>query len=205
MDKNKDFLYGIGSVKFDDFTIGYIEKGSFDFGGIKPESVDVDAEQVPDAPVLTLLQKNGQISPTFNLIQLNYKNIHAVLGGTLLGGEETPKGWSAPSNLLQKSGKWVIVLVSGQTIVIPNGTIIANLGGKLTLTEVAKIECQLKVNKPTDGGSPYSIVDSEEVLETVAAKEGSTPVATLSAESADQADEIKTGTATKVTSKAANG
>lgn len=164
MEKNKNFLYGIGSLKFDDFTIGYIEKGSFDLGGVKPESIDVDAEQVPDAPVLTLLQKNGQISPTFNLIQLDYKNIHAVLGGTLIGGEESPKGWSAPDKLIQKSGKWVIALVSGQTIIIPNGTIIANPGGKLTLTEVAKIECQLKVNKPTDGSAPYSIVDSEDVL-----------------------------------------
>lgn len=205
MDKNKDFLYGIGSVKFDDFTIGYIEKGSFDFGGVKPESVDVDAEQVPDAPVLTLLQKNGQISPTFNLIQLNYKNIHAVLGGTLIGGADSPTGWSAPSSLMQKSGKWVIVLVSGQTIVIPNGTIIANLGGKLTLTEVAKIECQLKVNKPADGGSPYSIVDSEDVLKTVSSPAGSTPVAPVMEASVAQAEETKSGTASKVTTKTANG
>ena len=49
------------------------------------QSVDVEAEQVPDAPVLTLLQKNGRVSPTFNLIQLDYKNIKAVLGGTLVG------------------------------------------------------------------------------------------------------------------------
>lgn len=205
MDKNKDFLYGIGSVKFDDFTIGYIEKGSFDFGGVKPESVDVDAEQVPDAPVLTLLQKNGQISPTFNLIQLDYKNMHAVLGGTLIGGEGNPTGWSAPSSLMQKSGKWVIVLVSGQTIVIPNGTIIANLGGKLTLTEVAKIECQLKVNKPKEGGAPYSIVDSEDVLKTVMNSQGSSPVASVLEVNPEQTEESKSGTATKVTSKSTNG
>ncbi|MCH5235548.1 MAG: hypothetical protein J1E16_09650 [Muribaculaceae bacterium] len=205
MDKNKDFLYGIGSVKFDDFTIGYIEKGSFDFGGVKPESVDVDAEQVPDAPVLTLLQKNGQISPTFNLIQLNYKNIHAVLGGTLLGGEENPKGWSAPSNLMQKSGKWVINLVSGQTIIIPNGTILANPAGKLTLTEVAKIECQLKVNKPTDGSSPYSIVDSEDVLNTVSNVQTSQPVATVAEANVAPEEESKSVTTSKVTSKSANG
>lgn len=153
-------MYGIGSLSFDDFTIGYIEKGSFDFGGTKPESVDVEAEQVPDAPVLTLLQKNGQIAPTFNLIQLNYENIAAVLGGTLVGTEGNYTGWNAPSELVQKSGKWTIRLVSGQVITIPNGTILASLSGKLTLTEVAKIECQLKVNKPTDGSAPYSINDA---------------------------------------------
>ena len=44
---------------------------------------------------------------------------------------------------------------------IPNGTIMANLGGKLTLTEVSKIECQLKVNKPEEAeAAPYEINDT---------------------------------------------
>ena len=75
MSKNKKFIYGIAAVKKGTTLIGYIEKGSWDWGGAKPESVDVEAEQVPDAPVLTLLQKNGQVSPTFNLIQLDYENL----------------------------------------------------------------------------------------------------------------------------------
>lgn len=159
MDKNKNFIYGIAVVKFDDAKIGWIEKGSWDWGGTKPESVDVEAEQVPDAPVLTLLQKNGQISPTFNIIQMDYKNIHAVMGGTLVGEENAPTGWKAPTDLVQKSGNWTIDFVSGQTMTIPNGTILANLGGKLTLTEVSKLECQLKINKPEGGASPYEIND----------------------------------------------
>lgn len=75
MNKNKNFIYGIAAVKKGTMLIGYIEKGSWDWGGQKPESVDVEAEQVPDAPVLTLLQQNGRIAPTFNLIQLNYENL----------------------------------------------------------------------------------------------------------------------------------
>lgn len=58
------------------------------------------------------------------------------------------------------SGKWTIDFMSGQTMTIPNGTILSNLGGKLTLTEVSKIECQLKVNKPEDDSSPYEINDT---------------------------------------------
>ena len=158
----KKFIYGIAAVQFAGALIGYIEKGSFDWGGTKPESVDVEAEQVPDAPVLTLLTKNGSISPTFNLIQLDYKNLHSVLGGTLVGTEGAYTGWKAPTNLVQLSGEWVIDFVSGQSMTIPNGTILANLGGKLTLTEVSKLECQLKVNKPADGGSPYEINDTVE-------------------------------------------
>lgn len=157
---NKNFIYGLGALKFGAKTIGYIEKGSWDWGGSKPESTDIEAEQVPDAPVLTLLQKNGQISPTFNLIQLDYENLQRVLGGTLVGSAGNYTGWKAPTSLIDLSGEWTIDFVSGQTMTIPNGTILANLGGKLTLTEVTKVECQLKVMKPSDGSAPYEINDT---------------------------------------------
>ncbi len=157
-----NFIYGIAKVTLDEQTIGYIEKDSFEWGGTKPESVDVEAEQVPDAPVLTLAQKNGQIAPTFNLIQLDYANLAAVAGGTLVGTEGAYTGWKAPTDLVQLSGDWKIVTRSGQTIHIPNGTILANLGGKLALSEVSKMECELKVNKPEDGSAAYEIYDTTE-------------------------------------------
>lgn len=157
---NKNFIYGIARVKKGEVVIGYIEKGSWDWGGTKAESVDVDAEQVPDAPVLTLVTKNATISPTFNLIQLDYKNLAAACGGTLVGAEGNYTGWKAPTDLVEMRDEWTIDFVSGQTMTIPNGTILANLGGKLTLTEVSKIECQLKLNKPDDGGAPYEINDT---------------------------------------------
>lgn len=157
---NKDFIYGIGAVKCGEKTIGYIEKGSWDWGGTKPESVDIEAEQFPGAPVLTLLQKNATISPTFNLIQLNYENIATVMGGELVGTSPNYTGWKAPTSNVQISGPWTIDFVSGQRMSIPNGVILANLGGKLTLTEVSKIECQLKINKPQGANTaPYEIND----------------------------------------------
>lgn len=159
MAKNKNFLYGIGKFSLGEFEVGYIEKGSFDFGGKEPESVDIEAEQVPDAPVLSLAQKNGTIEPTFNLIQLNYENIHKALGGELVKTGEKITGWSAPSELIDVSDKATIDLVSGQRITIPNAKLLANLSGKLTLTEVAKIACKLKVQKPEKGGAPYTITD----------------------------------------------
>ena len=39
MKKNKNFLYGIGKVKFKGFEIGYIEKNSWNNNGKKPEVV----------------------------------------------------------------------------------------------------------------------------------------------------------------------
>ena len=41
-------MYGLGAVKYKDFVVGYIEPGSFDMGGVKPESTKINAEQVPE-------------------------------------------------------------------------------------------------------------------------------------------------------------
>ncbi len=178
---SKKFIYGIAEVRFKKKggttkeKVGYIEKGSWDWGGSKPESVDVNAEQFPDAPVLTLLQSNGKNAPTFNLIQLDYENLQRALGGTLIksgsGQDAKVTGWEAPSLLVDLSGEWEIEFASGQTMTIPNATIIANLGGKLTLTEVSKIECQLKINKPEeDGRGPYRIEDTDSLSSRAASQ-----------------------------------
>ena len=74
-------MYGIGAVKYKDFVVGYIEKGSFDLGGQKPEAAKIEAEQVPGAPVLVIAQSNGSIAPTFNVIQMDFDNLHKLLGG----------------------------------------------------------------------------------------------------------------------------
>ena len=81
-------MYGVGAVKYKDFVVGYIEKNSFDMGGQKPESAKIEAEQVPGTPVLIIPQSNGSIAPTFNVIQLNYENLHSLLGGTMHYKEE---------------------------------------------------------------------------------------------------------------------
>ena len=156
------FIYGIGEVKFNDKTIGYIEKNSWDWGGTKPEKVDVEAEQVPTAPVLTLVTKNGTVAPKFNLIQLDYENLHNALGGTLVGNSGSYTGWKAPTALVELRGACEVKFVSGQKMSIKSATMMANLGGKLTLTEVSKIECELSVNMPEDGSAPYEINDETE-------------------------------------------
>lgn len=165
-----DFIYGIGEVKFDDTTLGYIEKSSWDWGGAKPESTDVEAEQAPGAPVLIIPTKNATIAPTFNMIQLNYKSFQTVLGGTLVGGDTNPTGWKAPTALVSLSGKFTIKFVSGQICTIPSALMLSNLGGKLTLTEVSKLECQLKLMMPTDGSAPYEINDASTTTSTSSSK-----------------------------------
>ncbi len=165
---NKKFMYGIGAVKYKEFLVGYIEKNSFDMGGQKPEAAKIEAEQVPGTPVLVIPQSNGSIAPTFNVIQMDYENLYNLLGGTLhYKGEDTEKktpiGWTAPSAAMLMQGPWSLDLVSGQSILIPNATLLSNLGGKLTLTETSKIECTLEVAMPEDGGDPYGIFHSDSI------------------------------------------
>ena len=163
---NKNFIYGLAALRKGSKTVGYIEKGSWDWGGTKAESVDIEAEQVPNAPVLTLVSKGGNISPTFNLIKLDYESLYDMAGGELIGSSGNYTGWKAPTELVELTDKWEIDFVSGQTMTIHNGTILANLGGKLTLSEVSKLECQLKVNMPSDGNTPYEIKDTVKTTNT---------------------------------------
>ena len=93
-------MYGVGAVKYKDFVVGYIEKGSFDMGGQKPEAAKIEAEQVPGTPVLVIPQTNGSIAPTFNVIQMDYQNLHKLLGGSLHykaedSEKKNPVGWTA--------------------------------------------------------------------------------------------------------------
>lgn len=154
MDKN--FIYGIGAVKCDDKLVGYIEKDSFEFGGTAPEVTEINAEQVPGAPVLVIPQANGKIAPTFNMIQLDFETLQMFLGGKLTGTSGSYTGWSAPRSAIVIEGKWAIETVSGQSILMPKAMLTANLDGKLALTETAKIAVTLNVEQP-DSGAPYGV------------------------------------------------
>lgn len=162
---SRETAYGLAELLLDDEKIGWIEKGSFDLGGKKPEVAEINAEQVPDAPVEVIPQSNATIAPTFNMIQMKYEYMKKLLGGTLVETGSDPKkvtGWKAPTEIITIEGKWTIKFVSGQVLTIPRAMILSNLGGKLTLTETSKIECELKVMKPKeDDASPYGMDDAD--------------------------------------------
>lgn len=167
---SKKFMYGIGAVKFKGSALGYIEKNSWSNNAKKPEVAEVNAEQKPGAPVLSIPQSNGTFAPTFNLIQLDFENLLGALGGKLVyeptdTEKKNPIGWAAPNDIVQLSGGWQIDLVSGQSIMIANGTLLAALGGQLTLTETAKIECELRVAQAEDDGEPYAVFETLKIPE----------------------------------------
>lgn len=164
---NKKFMYGVGQILFRDFVVGYIKKDSFDMGGVKPEISKIYAEQLAGIAALVIPQSNGSIAPNFVLIQLDYANLHKVLGGTLHYAptdteKKDPIGWTPTKQVLKLDGPWRIDLVSGQSILIANAVLIANLGGKLTLKETAEVPCILEL-QPADTGEDFGIVDTSEI------------------------------------------
>lgn len=160
---NNNFMYGIGEVRYRGTKIGYIAKNSFDLGGVKPEAAEIEAEQVPGSPVCVIPQSNGKIGPKFDMIQLTFESLQQLLGGRLLKNSDNAiTGWTAPRSAMVMEGPWELKLVSGQSILIPQATLLADLAGKLTLTETAKIEVELKVAMPAeDGVPPYGVFNSD--------------------------------------------
>lgn len=159
---NENFMYGVGTLKYQGTKVGYVEKNSFDLGGKKPEAAKIEAEQKPGVPVLVIPQTNGTISPSFNMIQLNFESLKQFLGGELHKKADKIIGWTSPSSAMVMEGAWEIAMVSGQSILIPNATLLSDLGGKLTLTETAKIEVTLEISAPkVDKVPPYGIFASD--------------------------------------------
>lgn len=158
---NKNFMYGIGAVKYKGVKVGYIGKDSFDLGGVKPESTEIEAEQVPGAPVLVIPNSNGKIAPKFDLIQLNFESLQQFLGGAIHKKGDKVIGWTAPVAALAMEGPWELELVSGQSVLIPNATLLSDLAGKLTLKETAKIEVELKVSAAAVANiPPYGVFET---------------------------------------------
>ncbi len=99
-------MYGIGAVKYKGAPVGYIAKNSFDMGGVKPEAAEIEAEQVPGAPVLVIPQSNGKISPKFDMIQLNFDSLRQLLGGDLHKSGDKTVGWTAPAAAPRSGRPW---------------------------------------------------------------------------------------------------
>jgi len=154
-----DFMYGLAEVKVGEVVLGYIEENSFKLNGAKGESTEINAAQVHSAPVLVIPKKNGTIAPTFDLIQMNYANMAAVMGGTVTKTAEKATGWKAPSKLVQITDSVTIKTDSEHQISIKKALVSGYIDGDLNLDSVSELKMEVKVMMPDDGTDPYSIDD----------------------------------------------
>ena len=95
-------MYGLAVVKVGEKTLGYIEENSFKLNGAKGEVTKINAAQKHGGPVLVIPKSNGTIAPSFDLIQMDYENMAALMGGEVVKtGDSAATGWKAPSKLVQ--------------------------------------------------------------------------------------------------------
>lgn len=158
----QDLMYGLDEFKFNGKSLGFIEEDSFDWGGQEGEITEIRAAQKKGYPVKIIPKSNGTIKPTFDLIQFDYENLKATMGGDVKKNGEKITGWTAPSKLVQVTGEAVISTDSGQRITIPNCLLSAYIGGNLNLTSVSKIKCKLSIVEPADGSSAFTVEDIPE-------------------------------------------
>lgn len=155
----KKFMYGLDELKFNGKSLGYIEDESFDWGGAKGENTEIRAAQKKGYPVKIIPKSNGTVKPTFDLIEFNYENLQATMGGTVKKTGEKVTGWGAPGRLVVITGEVTIDTDSGQRITMPNCMLSAYISGPLNLTGVSKIKCELGIAEPEDGSEPFCIED----------------------------------------------
>lgn len=157
-------MYGLLSVKVGEKVVGYIEENSFKFNGEKGEVTEIKAAQVKGASVLAIPKSNGKISPSFDLIDLDYDALALLLGGEVIktgaSGSQKVTGWKAPSKLINITNKVEIQTDSAHKIVIKKALITAYIDGDLNLDSVAKLKVEVKPLQPDEvGAEPYSIED----------------------------------------------
>ena len=156
---NTGLIYGLDKVKFNEELLGFIEEDSFDFGGAKGEVTEIKAAQIKGFPIKVIPKSNGTIKPTFDLIQMDYDTMAAIMGGAVVKTGEKTTGWNAPSKLVMVTGKLTIDTDSGQRITIPKCLVSGYIGGNLNLTSVSKIKMEISIIDPGDGSQPFSITD----------------------------------------------
>lgn len=88
-----DFMYGLAVVKVGEKKLGYIEENSFKLNGAKGEVTKINAAQKHGGPVLVIPKSNGTIAPSFDLIQMDYENMAALMGGVVKKTAEKATGW----------------------------------------------------------------------------------------------------------------
>ena len=144
-------MYGLAVVKVGEKKLGYIEENSFKLNGAKGEVTKINAAQKHGGPVLVIPKSNGTIAPSFDLIQMDYENMAALMGGVVKKTAEKATGWEAPSLTIQTD--------SSHEINIRKAFISAYIDGDLNLDSVSKVKVEVEVMIPDDGSKPYSIDD----------------------------------------------
>lgn len=180
---NDGFMMLLDEVSFGGKVLGLISAEGLTWGGDDPTIFDLNAAQLRNGPVKSLVTSPGTDQFTFQMIQLIAENMQDILGGDING-----ENFLAPEVVQTQEGTLTIKTGTGQTISIHRasmyGKVRGQLGGtnNLYINTVAKILSEKGVSPFNIGPTTPNVEVSESSLSFPSA--GGTQVVRISASGA---------------------
>lgn len=173
----------LDEVSFGGKVLGLISADGLTWGGDDPTIFDLNAAQLRNGPVKSIMTAPGTDQFTFQMIQLVPENIQDIMGGDING-----ENFSAPEVVQTKEDVMGIKTGTGQTIAIPKASMYGKVRGQLGGTNNLYINATAKI-LAQKGVSPFSIgptVPDVKASESSLAftKDGGTQVVRISASGA---------------------
>jgi hypothetical protein len=147
-------IYGLSKLTFDGKVFGYIKEEGLSAGGDAPSKTLIRAAQAKNAVVKVLVTTPGSKKFTFNLIQLKGANFQDVFGGSV---NATTGVYTAPVAEAVQEGAALIEFESGHVLEIFRASLVGNLAGAISMSEVLSINCELEILIPEDGSAPFKM------------------------------------------------
>ena len=149
---NTGAIYGVSEISFNGVKMGLISEDGLQPGGDSPTKNRVWSAQKRNAPFAVIMASPGSKMWSFILIELLPKNMVQVMGGK----EESDGSYTPPTEDKAINGVVDIKTVTGHTIRIYNGNLIANFANGLNYSNVLGISCELEMQEVANG-VPYRI------------------------------------------------
>ena len=130
-------MYGLGAVKYKDFVVGlYRERIRLTWAGRSPRLRRSRRNRCREPRCWSSHRVTAASRPTFNVIQMNYSNLHKLawrqrcIIRKKIQRKENSRSAGQPHrrSLCLMQGPWELSLVSGQSVLIPNATLLSNPG-----------------------------------------------------------------------------
>lgn len=151
-DTSNGLMYGVAAVKFKtseggEKTLGWLDENGMQPAGNAPTFMDVNAAQVTDGPVDSIMTNPGSDAFTMNLIKLDAQSMVDVFGGK----KEADGSYTPPTKMVA-NGVLTITMHSGHSFRVFNSRLSRNgWQNGINMQNVLAMGIRVDMLKPTDG------------------------------------------------------
>lgn len=150
-DTSNGLIYGVAAVKFKtseggEKTLGWLDENGMQPAGNAPTFMDVNAAQVTDGPVDSIMTNPGSDAFTMNLIKLDAQSMVDVFGGK----KEADGSYTPPTKMVA-NGVLTITMHSGHSFRVFNSRLSRNgWQNGINMQNVLAMGIRVDMLKPTD-------------------------------------------------------